>query len=74
MPRPKDSAAKIYAASRAQRRSPTGGARRKPYVFKFRAPDKTYSLALSFRQSSVERTDLIQALEAILTDLKNAKD
>jgi hypothetical protein len=49
-------------------------ARKKPYVFKFRAPDKTYSLALSFRQSTVDRGDLIRALEGILTDLRNAKD
>ncbi len=49
-------------------------ARRKPYVFKFRAPDKTYSLALTFRQSAVDRTDLIRALEQILTDLRSGKD
>ncbi len=42
----------------------------KPYVFKFRAPDKTYSLALSFRQSTVDKQDLIRALESILGDLK----
>ncbi len=46
--------------------------RRKPYTFKFRAPDKTYSLSLTFRQSEVDRTDLIRALEQILTDLRNA--
>src|SRR3954454_21635630 len=28
--------------------------RRKPYIFKFRSPDKTYSLSLAFRQSEVE--------------------
>jgi len=43
---------------------------RKPYVFKFRAPDKSYSLSLSFRQSTVDRDDLIQALEHIITDLR----
>jgi hypothetical protein len=30
-------------------------------------------LALSFRQSTVDRDDLIRALENILTDLRNAK-
>ena len=55
------------------RKGASGGGRKKPYVFKFRAPDKTYSLALSFRQSTVDRDDLIRALENILTDLRNAK-
>jgi ParB family chromosome partitioning protein len=51
-----------------------GGSRRKPFVFKFRAPDRTYSLALSFRQSEVDRGDLIRALESILTELRGAAD
>lgn len=50
------------------------GARRKPYVFKFRAPDKRFSLNLSFRQSTVERDDLIRALEQILTELQSSSD
>ena len=45
--------------------------RRKPYVFKFRAPDKTYSLSMSFRKSTVDKDDLIEALEQILKDLKS---
>lgn len=65
----------IRRETKAQRKTPaSAGARRQPYVFKFRAPDKTYSLALSFRQSTVERTDLIQALESILQELRNSKD
>jgi ParB family chromosome partitioning protein len=48
-------------------------ARRKPYVFKFRAPDKTFNLSLSFRRSEVDRGDLIGALETILEDLKAAE-
>jgi ParB family chromosome partitioning protein len=44
--------------------------RRKPYVFKFRSPDKTYSLSLAFRQSEVEKDDLIRALEQILVQLR----
>ncbi len=50
------------------------GGRRKPYIFKFRAPDKTYSLALTFRQSSVDKSDLIAALEQILRDLREAQE
>jgi len=45
--------------------------KKKPYVFKFKAPDKTFSLSLSFRQSEVEKADLIQALEQILTQLQD---
>ncbi len=44
--------------------------RRKPYVFSFRAPDKRFALALRFRQSSVSRDELINALEAALTELR----
>jgi hypothetical protein len=47
--------------------------RRKPYIFKFRSPDKTYSLALTFRQSEVEKDDLIHALEQILQQLREAQ-
>ncbi len=48
--------------------------RRKPYVFRFKSPDKTYNLALTFRKSTVDRDDLIQALEQILTQLQEAKE
>lgn len=47
--------------------------RRKPYVFRFRSPDKSYSLSLAFRQSEVDREDLIQALERILGELRKEK-
>ena len=47
--------------------------RRKPHTFKFRAPDKTYSLSLSFRKSEVEREDLISALESVLAELRAAQ-
>lgn len=53
------------------RRSDKGrNGRRKPYVFRFKSPDKSYSLAMTFRQSEVDKEDLIQALERILTDLR----
>ena len=50
------------------------GGRRKPYVFKFRAPSKNYSLAMTFRQSEVDRTDLIAALEEILGQLRKSPE
>jgi ParB family chromosome partitioning protein len=54
------------------RRGDKGGkpGRRRPYVFKFKAPDRTFNLSLTFRQSEVDRDDLIRALEQILTDLR----
>src|SRR3954470_14122247 len=58
------------------RRSEKGGksSRRKPYVFRFKSPDRSFSLSLAFRQSEVDKDDLIHALEQILADLqKDAK-
>ncbi len=52
---------------RTRRRTST---RRKPYTFAFKAPDKSYRLNLTFRRSTVERTDLIQALQEILEQLR----
>ncbi len=54
------------------RRSEKGGksSRRKPYVFRFKSPDRSYSLSLAFRQSEVDKHDLIQALEQVLADLR----
>ncbi len=54
------------------RRSEKGGksSRRKPYVFRFKSPDRSFSLSLAFRQSEVDKHDLIHALEQILADLR----
>jgi ParB family chromosome partitioning protein len=60
--------------ARARSRRGPGKQRRKPYVFKFRAPDKTYSLSMSFRKSTVDKDDLIVALERILEDLRADPD
>ena len=51
-----------------------GANRRTPYVFKFRAPDKTFNLSLTFRQTTVERSDLISALESILDQLRRESE
>ena len=50
------------------------GARKKPYVFKFRSPDKTFNLAVTFRRSEVDRGDLIAALEQIVGELRDAEN
>ncbi|MEO8195589.1 MAG: ParB/RepB/Spo0J family partition protein [Thermoanaerobaculia bacterium] len=51
-----------------------GGARKRPFAFKFRAPDKSFQLQLQFRQSTVEKSDLIRALEQILDEIRNTPD
>jgi ParB family chromosome partitioning protein len=58
---------------RAARELPAGK-RRQPYVFKFRAPDRKFALQLTFRQSEVEKNDLIRALEQILDQLRTARE
>lgn len=57
---------------RMRNRERASGSRRrkKPYTFKFRSPDKTYTLSLAFRQSEVDRGDLMRALEEILAQLR----
>ena len=44
--------------------------RAKPYVFKYSGPAKDYRLQLNFRKANVNRTDIIQALEQILANLR----
>jgi ParB family chromosome partitioning protein len=57
---------------RLRRSDKSGGknGRRRPYVFRFKSPDKRYSLSLTFRQSEVDKDDLVRALEQILADLR----
>lgn len=57
-----------------RRRPAPRGERPKPFVFRFKDPDKSFNLAISFRKSEVERDDLIQALERILADLRRSGD
>lgn len=58
---------------RLRRVDKSKGGRRKPFVFRFKSPDRSYSLSLAFRQSEVDRDDLIRALEQILADLRTAR-
>ena len=53
-----------------RRRTRRTSSRRKPYTFAFKAPDKSFRLNLTFRRSTVEPTDLIQALQQILDELR----
>ena len=45
--------------------------RPKHYVFAYRPPTKAFNLKLSFAKSRVNREEIIDALEAIIRDLKN---
>src|SRR3954453_17694196 len=47
--------------------------RPKHYIFAFKAPSKAFNLKLSFNKSRASREDVIDALEAILRDLKKSK-
>ena len=51
-----------------------GSRRPKPYVFRFQPPSKSYNLALTFKQSTVDREDLMHALEEILGKLREEED
>ncbi len=57
---------------RQKRASKEASTRRKPFVFSFRPPDKSFQLKLRFRQSEVSKTDLIRTLEEILEGLREA--
>ncbi len=50
------------------------GKRSRPFVFRFRSPDRSFRLQLAFRQKSVVKSDLIRALEAILEELRSRPD
>ena len=47
--------------------------RPKHYVFAFRPPTKAFNLKLSFAKSRASREDVIEALEAILRELRKSK-
>ena len=47
--------------------------RPKHYVFAFRPPTKAFNLKLSFNKSRASRDEIIEALEAIIRDLKKNK-
>ncbi len=59
---------------RQKRGQKKGSPRRKPFVFKFRPPDKSFSLSMKFRQSQVSKNELIRTLEAILQDLHSSAE
>jgi hypothetical protein len=60
-------------ATRQQMREATAKAkagRPKHYVFAYRPPTKAFNLKLSFTKSRVNRDEIIDALEAIIRELR----
>ena len=58
-------------AVRRETAKPKAG-RPKAFTFSYRAPTKAFRLQLKFTKSRVERDEVIEALEAIIADLKKA--
>ncbi len=65
----KDGGAPTREALRKQTAKPKPG-RPKAFVFSFRPPTKTFDLKMSFRKGQVEKDEIINALEAILQELR----
>jgi len=59
-------------AARAETAKPKPG-RPKFFVFAFKPPTKTFDLRLSFKKSNVEKTEIIDALENIIRELRAAQ-
>ncbi len=58
-------------ANRREVRQETRKTRRlKPYVYRFRDPQKTFSFQLKFKRSEVSKDELINTLENVLASLK----
>jgi len=47
--------------------------RPKAFTFSYKAPTKAFKLQLKFAKSRVERDEVIEALEAIIKELRAAK-
>jgi hypothetical protein len=47
--------------------------RPKHFVFAYKAPTKAFNLKISFNKTRASKDDVIEALEAIIRDLKKAR-
>jgi ParB family transcriptional regulator, chromosome partitioning protein len=47
--------------------------RPKAFVFQYKPPTKSFNLRLQFKKSDVDRTEVIAALEAIISELRHGK-
>jgi len=60
----------VRRATAASKKAKPG--RPKAYIFNYKPTHKSFNLKLSFRKGSVERDEVIAALEAILADLRKS--
>jgi len=60
-------------ARKATAKVPAKLGRPKAFVFQYKPPSKTFNLRLQFRKSDVDRTEVIAALEAIISELRRGK-
>ena len=62
-------------ATRQQVRQETARAKSRPksFTFNFRAPTKAFALRMSFKKARVDRSEIIEALEAIIKELRASK-
>jgi ParB family chromosome partitioning protein len=58
----------------AKRHRRNGAQRQKPFVFRYRSPEKAFQLALQFRKKDVTREEIIQALRRALDELARQAD
>jgi ParB family chromosome partitioning protein len=58
---------------RQQTARPKAGGRPKPFVFSFRPETKAFDLRMSFRKGRVDKAEIIEALEAILKQLRSSR-
>jgi ParB family chromosome partitioning protein len=58
---------------RAQTAKTRPGRPPRPFVFAYRAPSRAFKLRLSFGKSRVEKAEIVEALEAVLKELKGAR-
>ena len=60
-------------ARKAVAHHPAKAGRPKAFVFQYRPPAKTFNLKLQFKKSDVDRSEVIAALESILTELRSGR-
>jgi ParB family chromosome partitioning protein len=58
----------------AKGRHKAGPSRQRPYVFRYRPPEKGFQLAVQFRKHDVTREEIIQALRRALEELAREAD
>jgi ParB family transcriptional regulator, chromosome partitioning protein len=58
---------------RAQTAKPKAGGKPRSFVFSFKPPTKTFQLRMSFKKGRVDKSEIIEALENILKELRTSR-